>query len=153
MSFFRGNTQITGGTIQNVAFSSPSSCDMSNVRITNTGDPIIGTDAVNKRSMVNYVTQGVAVLQTNLQGFVPVVIDDRVFGSFHITVSGTTEGNPVGAFVALKASRTQSPTIQVLSSLPGSGGSRLGISWPPNTGILLSKTGAGDDGIYVIKII
>lgn len=154
MSFFRANAQISGGSIEHVSFVSPSFVDMTETRILNTGNPVLDGDAVNKRTLVDYVTQRVTFIETNIQGNeVYVAVDGRLYGAYTVTVMGTTEGKALGIFHVSKTSRTKPAAVQIMTSAPGEGGSRLNVTWPSNSGIHVGKSGLGDDGIYVVKIV
>jgi len=153
MSFFRANAEITGGRITNVAFVAPNLVDMANTPINNTGDPVLDADAVNKRTLVNYVSQRVTCIDTNLQGDgVYVAVDERLYGAFNVKIMGHTEGKPIGVFIVAKSSRTTPAVVQIVTSGPGVEGSRLNVTWPAEAGIHVGKLGVGDNGIYEVKI-
>lgn len=154
MAYIRASTEITGGRIENVTFTSPTLVDMSSVRINNTGDPILAADAANKRFVEDYTTNRVKMLETNLQGnATAVAIDDRLYGAYYVSVMGRDEGKPIGIFLLAKPSRSIPATVSTISSFTGGDGSELYVTWPADSGINLGKLGTGDNGIYLVKIV
>jgi|SRR5215217_415932 len=154
MAFLRTSAEITGGTIENVSFTSPTLVDMALTCIRNTGDPVRSTDAANKRFVEDYTTQRVRMIETTIQGNTnSIAIDDRLFGAFHVSVTGRVEGNPLGIFLVSKSTRTVPVAVHTITTWRGSQGSEIVVTWPDNLGIHLNKTGTGDDGIYLVKII
>lgn len=144
------NTYINGGTI------TTSSIDMlDNVgnyqNITNVKDPINLQDAATK----NYVDNLEIYLNNScvLTGISPVLISNKQYGSFVVTVSNSING-PTAIFHVTKTAASQYAHVTRTAASPGIGTlTFLQITWNPNQGIYLNKNNSSYDGAYKVKIM
>lgn len=153
--YFEGNAYIDGGnitltTIGNCSIST-SSLDMNNQNITSVKDPVQQQDAATKQ----YVDDlGIRFNETTLNGTTPNVIFDDKTGSFIVTITNIIIDGPSGIFHVTKNRQGSESHIVRTVAAPGwSTNTLLQITWPPNSGILLSKTDNNYNGQYRIKIM
>ncbi|NDC95259.1 hypothetical protein EB118_14400 [bacterium] len=162
--FFEGNgyfdgsfvTRSTvGGTVINTSAISGCTVDMLSfvgeyTNIINVKDPIQRQDAATK----NYVDTLGIVTTINLSNTNATAIATNKKGSFVITITNLVLNGPSGVFNITKSEGFQQASIVRTSAAPGySTNVFLNVTWPPNSNILLNKTGAEYDGTYLVKII
>jgi hypothetical protein len=158
--FFEGNAYIDGGKIINTHLTSSSvsncqittsSLDMNLSNITSVKDPILTQDAATKK----YVDDlGIVITRTTLNGTNPSVVSDNLRGSYVISVTNEIINGPSAVFHVTKNSNSNQAHIVRTVASPGNNSSNfLSATWPPNTGILLQKTGSTYDGSYRVKIM
>lgn len=158
--YFEGNAFIDGGQVQNtnVTQSSIGNCaittstlDMNFKNITSVADPINYSDAATKR----YVDDlGIVISVVSLSGTSPSLISNNLKGSYVITISNLVLNGPSAVFNVTKSESTQHAHIARTVASPGQASrTLLKISWPPNSGIYLSKTESAYDGSYRVKFI
>lgn len=156
--FFNGSV-LTASTVSNsvVTTSAISGCtvDMLSTsgnltNIVNVKDPIQRQDAATK-----YYVDTLGTTQTiNLINTLPSVISNSVKGSFVVTITNLVSNGPCGIFNVAKSEGFMHPHIVRTAGAPGYNTNVfLTMSWPPNSSISISKTGAEYDGSYYIKII
>ena len=98
---------IVGGIVQNTSITK-SQVDMNQTNITSVADPVHTLDAANKRYVDNQLTQSIRYTQITISGsnnFITIVSD--LYGSFHVTVTGVTEGSPTAVFAVSKNHRSK----------------------------------------------
>lgn len=160
-----GNVFIDGGQAQNINIISStigncniskSSLDMlsssGNLQnITNVKDPINTQDAATKK----YVDDlGIVITDITLSSTNNTLISNYAKGSYIITISNLILNGPSGIFHITKNETVREAHIVRTVASPGYGTNIfLELSWPPNSGILLKKTGPNYDGTYKIKIM
>lgn len=160
-----GNVFIDGGQVQNIIVTT-SSIGNSNIttssvdmldsfgnyqNITNVLDPIRPQDAATKQ----YVDDlGIVISTIVLNSTTNTLISNSNKGSFIITITNLVLNGPSGIFHVTKNESTNNAHIVRTTASPGySTNVFLNITWPPNSGILLNKTGPNYDGSYRIKIM
>ncbi len=160
-----GNVFIDGGQVQNIIVTT-SSIGNSNIttssvdmldsfgnyqNITNVLDPIRPQDAATKQ----YVDDlGIVISTIVLNSTTNTLISSSNKGSFIITITNLVLNGPSGIFHVTKNESTNNAHIVRTTASPGySTNVFLNITWPPNSGILLNKTGSNYDGSYRIKIM
>lgn len=159
--FFEGNAFIDGGQVQNtlVTSSSVSNCvittsslDMNLATITNVLNPINAQDAATKQYVDNL---GVVITTVSLAGTSTTQISSAQVGSYVVKVENIISNGPCAVFNVCKNAAGLAAHITRITSSPGlsSPDVSLRITWPPNTGILLRKTGTSFDGAYRVKIM
>lgn len=152
MVFIRGNIDVTGGHVANVKFSTPINVDMGGERVKNIGEAEENDDAISKRSMENFVSYRITILDTIIQhDDTWILIDVRLFGSFFVTVFCTEEGRPSMVAHLSKNDRKRNAMIQNISSMKGSRKTYLELKWLPYEGVYVKKNGLYDEGLYQIK--
>lgn len=160
-----GNVFIDGGQGQNINIISStigncniskSSLDMlssdGNLQtITNVKDPVNLQDAATKK----YVDDlGIVITNVTLSSSNNTIISNYVKGSYVITISNLILNGPSGIFHITKNETSREAHIVRTAAAPGYGSNTfLEITWPPNSGILLKKTGINYDGSYRVKIM
>ena len=164
-SCFEGNAYIDGGASLNIEVSlstigsshiSTSSLDMLNTNgqlqnITNVADPIQRQDAATK-----YYVDALGIVLTNVDLFntTPTIISNNLKGSFVITISNLVLNGPCAVFHVTKSEPSFNAHITRTVAAPGFNSKEfLNISWAPNSGILLNKTGNIYNGSYLVKIM
>jgi hypothetical protein len=158
--FFEGNAYIDGGQIQNVNVTlssigncaiTTSSLDMNMKNITNVKDPINPQDAATKK----YVDDlDIVISNVTLIGTSGNLVSNYQKGSYIITIKNDILGGPSGVFHVTKNEAHKLPHIARTVATPGeSTNITLMISWPPNSGIMLRKTGSSFDGNYRVKVM
>ena len=153
--YFEGNAYIDGGTVTGTTINncsiSTSTLDMNSKNITNVKDPIQQQDAATKQ----YVDDlGIRFVIIELQNTTESLITNDQMGSFVITISNIVIDGPSGIFNVTKNRQNSESHIVRTVACPGYGTpTLLKISWPPNSGILLSKTDNNYNGNYKIKIM
>lgn len=160
-----GNVFIDGGQVQNILVTTSSignsnittsSLDMLDAfgtyqNITNVLDPIRPQDAATKK----YVDDlGIVISTITLNDITNTTISDYTKGSFVITITNLVLNGPSGIFHVTKNEKTNTAHIVRTTASPGySSNVFLNITWPPESGILLNKTGTSYNGCYRIKIM
>jgi len=158
--YFEGNAYIDGGQVQNTNITTSSigncrittsSLDMNMANITSVKDPINPQDAATKQ----YVDDlDIRFATVTLTGTDSTVISSNIKGSYTITIRNLIANGPSGIFHVTKSEAPQSAHIVRTVAAPGVGTTiTLRLSWPPNSGILMQKTGANFDGSYRVKIM
>lgn len=159
-TYFEGNAYIDGGQLQNAIVTNnsigscnitTSSIDMNLQNITNVKDPINNQDAATKKYVddLNIVISNITLSGTNT-----TTISSSLKGSFVIKVDNLIMNGPCGVFNVVKSEAFRYGHCNRISASPGyNTDTTLRISWPPNSGILLRKTGTGFDGGYRIKLM
>lgn len=158
--YLEGNAFIDGGQVQNVFVTSSSignctittsSIDMNLANITNVKDPINAQDAATK----NYIDAlGIVITSVPLSGTTPSQISSSQRGSFRVLIDNQIVNGPTGIFDVTKNEASLHGHVIRIAATPGNSTNvTLRVSWPPNSGIQLYKTGTGYDGSYRIKII
>lgn len=167
--FFEGNAFIDGGAVRNVtignSFIQTTSIDMlsssGNLQnITNVKDPIQDQDAATKK----YVDQKSYInLDIELTGIEPTFLINNLSGSLDVTIQYYTTyytnndinfSPPLAKFKISKNVPTQYPHIIREIGIPAENtGEFLNITWNPNSGVYINKTGINYDGQYKVKII
>jgi hypothetical protein len=160
-----GNVFIDGGQTQNIIVTtstigncniSKSSLDMlSNTgalqNITSVKDPIYPQDAATKK----YVDDlGIVISEITLTLTNTTTISNNDKGSYIITITNLILNGPSGIFHVTKNEKENHAHIVRTAAAPGNNSNIfLEITWPPNSGILLKKTGNIYDGSYRIKLM
>ena len=158
--FFEGNAYIDGGQIQNAVLMNnsigncvitTSSLDMNAANITSVKDPVNMQDAATKK----YVDDlEIGFTTVSLTGTNTSTVFDRQKGSYVLTVTNVTVNGPTGVFHVSKSETSRWAHIIRTAACPGyMSNTTLMVSWPPNSGILLHKTGADFNGTYKVKIM
>jgi hypothetical protein len=153
--YFEGNAYIDGGNITTTTIGncsiSTSSLDMNNENITSVKDPIQSQDAATKQ----YVDDlGIRFNTVILNGTTENEIFSDQKGSFVITITNIVIDGPSAIFNLTKNRQNSQSHIVRTVAAPGSiSNTLLQISWPPNSGIMLSKTDNNCDGEYRVKIM
>lgn len=158
--YFEGNAFIDGGRVQNttIATSSIGNCaittsslDMNMANITSVKDPINAQDAATKK----YVDDlEISFTTVNLVGTNTSLISNNSKGSYIISVNNLILNGPSGIFHLTKSESTQNAHIVRTVAAPGVGTNiTLRLTWPPNSGIFIMKTGNNYDGSYRVKIM
>lgn len=158
--FFEGNAFIDGGQVQNVNVTlssigncniTTSSLDMNLRNITSVKDPINPQDAATKK----YVDDlDIVLSNVTLIGTTGTLVSSYQKGSYIITIKNDIQGGPSGVFHLTKNEPHKHPHIARTVATPGeSTNITLMIMWPPNSGILLRKTGSSFDGNYKVKVM
>lgn len=158
--FFEGNAFIDGGQIQNTIILNTSignsaittsSIDMNMQNITSVKDPINPQDAATKK----YVDDlDIRISNITLTGTTDYEISNYQQGSYIITVQNSVVGGPSGVFHVTKNDSSKHAHIARTVATPGALSTiTLLVTWPPNSGILLKKTGSQYDGTYRVKVM
>ena len=153
--YFEGNAYIDGGTVTGTTIKncsiSTSSLDMNSSNITSVKDPIQQQDAATKQ----YVDDlGIRFVLKDLSGTTETLVVADQVGSYIITITNIVIDGPSGIFNVTKNRQNSQSHIVRTVAAPGYGTTTtLKLSWPPNSGILLSKTDNNYNGSYKIKII
>lgn len=160
-----GNVFIDGGQVQNILVTNSSVANSNIVtsslnmmglnsieqNITNVANPINNQDAATKKYVDNLdiVISNVTLLNTNT-----TIISNYVKGSYVITISNSVLNGPSGIFHVTKSESSQQAHIVRTVATPGYNTSVfLNVTWPLNSGILLSKTGNNYNGSYRVKVM
>jgi hypothetical protein len=158
--FFEGNAYIDGGQVSNALVLSSSignctittsSLDMNNANITSVKDPVQAQDAATKY----YVDALQIVFNTiTLVGTNNTLISNLLQGSFVVTVNNLVSNGPSAVFHVTKNDSSRHGHVFRTVATPGySSRTTLMVSWPPNSGILIYKTGSEFDGSYRVKLL
>lgn len=153
--YFEGNAYIDGGKITNTTISScsisTSSLDMNNENITSVKDPVQQQDAATKKYVDNL---GIRFNNITLNGILPIEIFPDKQGSFVITITNIIIDGPSAIFNLTKNRQSSESHIVRTVAAPGyTSNTLLQMSWPPNSGIILSKTNNDYNGEYRVKIM
>jgi hypothetical protein len=160
-----GNVFIDGGQAQNITITSStignsnilqSSIDMlSNTgvlqNITNVADPINTQDAATKKYVddLDITISNITLINTDT-----TTISNYAKGSYVITISNLVLNGPSGIFHLTKSESSHQAHIVRTVASPGYGTNIfLNITWPPNSGILLNKSGSNYNGTYRVKVM
>jgi hypothetical protein len=153
--YFEGNAYIDGGNITTTTIGncsiSTSSLDMNNQNITSVKDPIQQQDAATKQ----YVDDlGIRFNNALLNGITSTEIFPDQKGSFVITITNIIIDGPSAIFNVTKNRQNSESHIARTVASPGYGtNTLLQLLWPPNSGIMLSKTDNNYNGEYRVKIM
>ena len=158
--FFEGNAFIDGGQVQNavVTASSVNNCkittsslDMNMENITSVKDPINAQDAATKKYVDNLE---VVFSNVTLNSTIGTIISSSAKGSYVISVTNVILNGPTGIFHVTKNESSRHAHIVRTVATPGNASNiTLVVTWPPNSGIVLSKTGDLFDGTYRVKVM
>lgn len=141
------NTSITSSAITNTTL------DMAMQNITSVLDPVDPQDAATKFYVDRQVTTLVQTFEVQLAGQAFVEVSNLKYGSYQVLVMSLQEGGPVGSFVLLKLSEYSQGVITSALVLKTPTGEQLVVDWPPNSAVLVRKSGDNFDGLYRVKII
>lgn len=145
-----GNSFITNSTLNSTSIDMLSTSG-NYQNITSVKDPVNKQDASTKNYVdaLGIIISNITLLQTNT-----TLISNYNIGSFMILVSNNILNGPSATFNITKNSLSLCGHIVRLTLSPGINSlTTLDITWPPNSGILLSKSDNTYDGSYKIKII
>ena len=160
-----GNVFIDGGQAQNINLTtstignsniSKCSLDMMNSsgslqNITSVANPINAQDAATKLYVDNL---DIVISNVTLTGTNTTTISNYVKGSYVITISNLVLNGPSGIFHVTKSESSQNAHIVRTVATPGYiTNVFLDVTWPKNSGILLSKTGSNYNGSYRVKVM
>jgi hypothetical protein len=149
---FKGPMGQTGGYVDSTTITD-SNIDMNDKKITTLADPVNPQDAVNLRTMSTFLGSSFVLYNINLSGTSFSSFSDVTRGAYSISINGTVEGMPCATFHISKSSSSTFGLAQRTSSSFGSGTEeRLSIRWFSNGFPELSKSGAGHDGLYIVKM-
>lgn len=158
--YFEGNAYIDGGQVQDaiITLSSIGSCsittssiDMNMQNITSVKDPIQPQDAATKK-FVEDLEITFAII--NLNGQSQTLISNLLQGSYIIKVNNIVMNGPTAIFNVTKSEASRNAHIVRITATPGyNSNNTLVLTWPPNSGIYLQKTGTTFDGSYRVKIM
>ena len=129
--------------------------DMNLKNYTNIPPPVLPTDVADKSFVEETISNMMDVkfsgISVTLEDTNSSAITALKHGSYMITVSGLKEGMPTGTFMVSKASNENEGSIVNITSCPGvDSGELLSVIWPPNSKILLKKSGIFHDGMYLV---
>lgn len=162
---FEGNVFIDGGQAQNINVTSctignsiinRSTLDMLSAggvlqNITSVANPVQPQDAATKQYVDNL---DIVISNVTLTGTNTTTISNYVKGSYIITISNLVLNGPSGVFHVTKSESAQQGHVVRTVAAPGlSTNVFLRVTWPQNSGILLSKTGANYNGSYRVKVM
>ena len=140
--------QVTNSNISN------STIDMNGGVITSHGNPVNGSDVVNKDYVDASLTSPTPFVQITLTGTAYTTILSSQSGSALILITNVVTDGPSGSFLLSKSEPTREPSIVRLTTCSGlTTDERLEIKWDTNTGIELRKNGSAYDGLYNIKYV
>ena len=129
--------------------------DMNLKNFTNMPPPVIPTDVANKSFVEDTIDSRLDVKFSGI--LVPLVDTGNTAvtalrsGSYVITVSAVREGGPTGTFMISKASTENEGSIVAVTSCPAvDSGELIILTWPPNSKLLIRKTGPFHDGDYLV---
>lgn len=158
--YFEGNAFVDGGQIQNVVVTSTtigncnistSTLDMNMKNITSVKDPVNPQDAATKQYVDNLE---VIISYVSLSGTNNVTISNNTKGSYVITISSVVLNGPSAVFHVSKSESSRQAHIVRTAAAPGYlTNVFLSVTWPPNSGILLKKSGGNYDGAYKVKVM
>lgn len=143
--FFTGPIKTDKGYVSNSTITN-TDIDMNNKKITTLGDPVNPQDAVNLRSLEN----NILYKTITLTGTNSVLLISNTYGSYYITISGTTDNLASAVFSISKSDST----INIIGNrLSHSGTGDLELIWNSSSGLYIKKNSITQDGTYIVKII
>jgi len=125
--------------------------DLSGNIIRNVASPVNDSDSATKK----YVDDlDIVISNITLTNINTTTISNYIKGSYIITISNLVFNGPSGIFHVTKSESSQQAHIVRTVASPGYGTSIfLNVTWPPNSGILLNKTGSNYNGTYRVKVM
>jgi len=119
------------------------------------GPPVLPSDQASKAYVDKVVQETLDVkfggVNVNLSGMNFASVINLATGSYMITVTPHCDGAPTSTFSVSKNSVDNDAIIKEVTGCAGlQSPEKLEMSWPPNSMLLLRKTGPGYDGLYLV---